>query len=92
VQRAIPAEEAAVATARDRIVALRTEPPLRTQPAEVIDLSQTRWAADRKQRPAWRAIPIDANRGPDRAIERGSRGPGAVPENPAHDRNPGISR
>ena len=88
VERAIAADEAAFATARDRIVALRTEPTLRAQPAEVIDLAQTRWAADREQRAAWRPIPIDASR----AIEWGSRGQGAVPENPAHDRSPGISR
>ena len=88
VERAIAADEAAFATARDRIVALRTEPTLRAQPAEVIDLAQTRWAADREQRAAWRATPIDASR----AIELGSRGQVAVPENPAHDRSPGISR
>jgi hypothetical protein len=92
VERAIAADEAASATARDRIVALRTEPTLRAHPAEVIDLAQTRWVADREQRAAWRAIPIDASRGSDRAIDWGSRGLGAVPENPAHDRSPGISR
>jgi hypothetical protein len=92
IERAIAADEAAFATARDRIAALRTEPTLRAQPAEVIDLAQTRWAADREQRPARRTIPINANRGSDRAIEWGGRGLGAVPENPAHDRNPGISR
>ena len=92
VEQAIAADEAACATARDRSLALRTEPALRAQPAEVIELARTQWAADRENRAAWRAIPADAGRGPDRAAEWAIPGPAAVPENLAHDRSPGFSR
>ena len=56
VERAIAVDETTLANARDRIVALRSEPTLRAQPSEVVELAHADWAGAREERAASRAL------------------------------------
>lgn len=92
VERAISAGEATLASARDRIAALRTEPAIRAQPADVIELARSQWAAERAQRAAWQAVRPAVDRSPGRGIEPHDRRWGSVPEISVNDCGHGISR
>ena len=80
-------------TAREQIVALRTEPTLRTLPAETVELARADWTADRAALGAAREDRMrEQRRDQTRDLGWGSRGWGGVSENLDRDRHPGISR
>ncbi|MFN2561852.1 MAG: hypothetical protein ABR571_11215, partial [Jatrophihabitans sp.] len=92
VEQAITIDAAELARARSQIAALRAEPTLRAQPADLVEVARTAWRVDREQRASWqaaRALTEYANR---REVAPRSPGVGTVPEifhdQPGH----GISR
>ncbi len=91
-EQAIAHDSAELARARDQIAALRAEPTLRAQPADVVDAARTSWALDREHRASWQAARAATEHSERRRSAPRSPGVGAMPEILHDEPGRGISR